>query len=278
LKNYAIVESGSSKADWAIIVNNEEHLFTTRGINPITKSGLDQKLEVSIIQKMKDIEVVFFYGAGANNDQAYERLVSFFELNFGKKISLKIESDLMAAVKASLGRGAGIVAILGTGSNAAIFEDGNIIAQIPSLGYIVSDEGSGNHIGKILLKKYFSNQLSLEDKLLFETSFDLNRNHILEQLYGVNSPAAYLATFAKYLSKCSKQLKQNVLGIAFNEFIEIRIKSLPNFSKFDLHFVGSIADVFQEELQHVLTHHDLILKSVIDKPMNKLIEYHKNNL
>ena len=72
----------------------------------------------------------------------------------------------MAAARALWFDEPGIVAILGTGSNSCVYDGINIIEAVPSLGYILGDEGSGAYLGKKLLQYYYL-QLWKSEKCIF---------------------------------------------------------------------------------------------------------------
>jgi N-acetylglucosamine kinase-like BadF-type ATPase len=47
-----------------------------------------------------------------------------------------------------------IVCILGTGSNSCYFDGENLKIELPSLGFLIGDEGSGSAIGKQLVRRF----------------------------------------------------------------------------------------------------------------------------
>ncbi len=278
MKKIVIVESGSTKADWVILEGDSISEFHSQGINPITKSGLDLALDSELIAKITDADLIHFYGAGANNDEAKATLLDYLSEQGIRTNKIEIDSDLLASVRATVGDGDGIVCILGTGSNSCLVHNGKIIHQVPSLGYLVSDEGSGNHIGKEILKAYFYGLMPEHDRVMFADEYKIQRDEVLNSFYKKSSPSAYLASFAPFLKVCSESLRSRILSKVFNEFVEIRIKNYPNFSKFDLYFTGSIAHEFSEDLSKCLNHHELKIKKTLAKPMVELIKYHKLKL
>lgn len=56
---------------------------------------------------------------------------------------ITVESDLLGAARALWGHGEGIACILGTGSNSCLCRDGEILKNVPPLGYVLGDEGAG---------------------------------------------------------------------------------------------------------------------------------------
>ena len=65
--------------------------------------------------------------------------------------NIEINSDLLAAARALCGRDEGIACILGTGSNSCYYNGSEIVDNIPPLGFILGDEGSGATLGRLLV-------------------------------------------------------------------------------------------------------------------------------
>lgn len=276
MNNFVIIESGSTKSDWAFCIGNVKSIHSCHGINPITHAGFKNALPQAIIDALRSVDKVLFYGAGANSSVASNNLYAYFAPLIGRGTSIVIESDMMAAARACLGTKAGIVGILGTGSNSCVYDGSQIIEQVPSLGYMLSDEGSGNHIGKELLRHYFYGFMSKEDETLFQKKYELTRAKLLAEMYGDTNVSAYLASYAPFLQESSKALKERILNKVFNEFIELRIKMYTNYRNFEIHFVGSIASVFEDQLTKTLQSHKLNLTQVVKNPIQNLILYHKS--
>jgi glucosamine kinase len=278
LKNFLIIDSGSTKSDWAFVSDDQVEQHSFLGINPATGAGLDQHLPSHIIEKLQTINAIYFYGAGTNTLKATALMEAYLRPHISISTSLSIDSDLLAAARACAGNEKGIICILGTGSNSCLYDGNQIIHQIPSLGYLMSDEGSGCHIGKEIVKAYFYGDMLEIDSQAFDHKYHLNREILLGEIYGGNRVSAYLASFAPFLLECSNQLKTNILTKVFHDFIELRVKKYTNFSNFDIYFVGSIAAVFEENLKAAMKAHNLEIKSIVKNPIQNLIFYHKSSV
>ena len=274
--SFLLIESGSTKADWAFVFDDKVTHFQTQGLNPAT-TEINIELDEIIISLLNKIDKVYFYGAGVvkNNN---ENIIKDFFIKINSNLDVIVDTDLSAAIKSSVGDGEGIVCILGTGSHSCVYNGENIIDSIPSLGYLMSDEGSGNHIGKEILKSYFYNEMSEGDKRIFEEKYKLSRAELLAKLYKTNGVSAYLASYTLFLNACSTSFRKQILAHCFEEFIKVRIKKYKEYVNFDIYFVGSIAFNFQEELKEALIKHNLQAKEIIERPMTKLIEYHKTKI
>jgi glucosamine kinase len=275
-----VVDSGSTKADWAFINREEIILHKTRGINGTSGAGLNQDLEHDILKLLKHTTTCFFYGAGATgSEESNAAITNFITCHNTCEIDMHISSDMVGAVKCALGdHHSGIVCILGTGSNSCLIKDGIVVDTIPSLGYILSDEGSGNHLGKEILKSYFYRNMDAHDQKIFEEKYISERATVLQNLYKSDKPSSFLASYTHFLNDCSPSFKDQITELVFNEFIETRIKKYPNFLNFDIYFIGSVASHFSTELIQSLAKHNIKAKEIITKPIIKLVEYHKSIL
>jgi glucosamine kinase len=81
-------------------------------------------------------------------------LASFFK--FAK---ISVDHDIAAAAIACCRNNPGIVSICASGSNAAWYDGKKVKPNNYGLGYILADEGSGNWLGKQLIKSYMSEKL-----------------------------------------------------------------------------------------------------------------------
>jgi N-acetylglucosamine kinase-like BadF-type ATPase len=94
-----------------------------------------------------------------------------------KKVFTKAESvvreDLLAAAYAAYNGRPAVVCILGTGSNSCYFDGKDIKIELPSLGFLMGDEGSGSAIGKQLVRRYFMKKLPEDLHTEFKQSYGL---------------------------------------------------------------------------------------------------------
>jgi len=186
-----IAESGSTKTDWALIKGTKVIFQTnTIGFNPlfIKPEQMIQELEQSELKQFKNsVKDIHFYGAGCSSFDRNKNISSGLSLFF-TEAAVSVDSDLKAACRGLFGNKTGITVILGTGSNAAVYDGVNILKSPPSLGYILGDEGSGNHLGRLLIKDYLENKMPASLRKIFDLTYNLNRDIILQKIYKENSP------------------------------------------------------------------------------------------
>ena len=165
----AIVDSGSTKSDWRILdengnrkiilnKNGEEEFIKTVGLNPyfLKSERIVEEIKKNeyLMDHYKEISHIFFYGAGCSAPKYVEIVKKALDEVFINSKNV-VEHDLLAASYACYDGQPVIVCILGTGSNSCYFDGRNPPREeTPSLAYILGDEGSGNHIGKKVLRSF----------------------------------------------------------------------------------------------------------------------------
>ena len=158
-----IADSGSTKTDWRLIVDkdNVQEAYT-EGLNPYFKTTEEVQQTINevlllqfITKNPMEIDAVYFYGAGCSSKDKKEIIATALKSVF-TNANIVVEHDLLGAAIGVCGTQAGITAILGTGSNSCYFDGEKVVENIPALGYVLGDEGSGAYIGKEVLKGYLN--------------------------------------------------------------------------------------------------------------------------
>jgi len=279
---YLIADGGSTKCDWVVIDNLGNRVLetNTKGLNPsvFQEETLLNRLNSNqeLFQIKEKIDHLAFYGAGCGTLTPKKKLKMLLE-SFFKNAKVTVEEDTMAAVQAVTNSPA-IVCILGTGSNACFYDGNKIINPVPSLGYVVMDEASGNFFGKKLLQDYFYRKMPVDISLAFEKEFDLNPDKIKQQLYQEENPNAYLAHFTSFIFTHKEinpyfyqLLKEGIL-----DFIEKRVLLFEEATDYPIHFVGSIAHFSQTIIAEILNEKGLRLGKIVKRPIANLITHHQN--
>lgn len=272
-----LVDSGSTKTDWVCIMPDEtETHFRSKGLNPSTQTELDaDNLESELRNCITNANIIWYYGAGVANKRATNKVHEFLK-KAGATGKINIDGDLVGAGRAICGQKPGIIGILGTGSNAGVYENGAIIYQKSSLGYILGDEGGGVHIGKEVLKSYFYGTLP---KILmddFYNKYALEKDTLLSHVYTEMRGSQYIASYANFLSGLEHPWKNDLLERVFKEFIELRL--IPLLEKYNLSvsLIGSVAYEYRDILNRMMHTAGIETGQIVQKPMRGLVEYHKN--
>lgn len=276
-----IADSGSTKCDWVLLnVGGTVLLKTqTEGLNPavlpqeqLSNRILENKDLKAIISKVK---IVDFYGAGASTKTPQTILKSTLQHIF-IEAKVAVYEDMLGAVLAVTTK-PGIVCILGTGSNSCYFDGAKIHSPIPSLGYILMDEASGNYFGKKLLTDYFYGNMPLEIANVFENEFDLDPDTIKLNLYQRPNPNAYLASFTPFLfaSEGKNEYFTAMIAEGINDFIKKNILNFEQAHQVPIHFIGTIAHFSENAIKVAFLQHNLQLGTIVRRPIDGLINYYQ---
>ncbi len=273
-----IADSGSTKTEWVVLDKNNtcSQQYITAGINPYYQSTKDI-LDILIKEfpfEIRSFDAIHFYGAGCNHETK-NKIVENALSSFFTSPQINIYSDLMAAAHSACRNSPGIVCILGTGSNSCFYNGKEITKNISPLGFILGDEGSGAVIGKTFISDLLKNQLSQSTTDLFFKEYDISIDEILDHIYRQPFPNRYMAQFSKFIHNHIhiKEL-EIIIKDAFHSFIERNLLQYIEIEKYPIHFIGSIAYHFQEQLKNTLSSHHLKTGTIIKSPMAGLIKYY----
>ena len=142
---------------------------------------------------------IFFYGAGCSSEHSKGIVREAFQKIF-PDTSLVVEHDLLAAARALCGEEPGIACILGTGSNSCLYDGQQITGNVPALGFILGDEGSGTDLGKRVVADFLRDDMPEALRERFQKRFSLSVDEVLDRLYRQAFPKPYLAAFSRFLS------------------------------------------------------------------------------
>ena len=280
-----VVDSGSTKTDWIALDNEGEEIFSTQtlGLNPqmLSNEILNERIKnnFDIYKNRKLVNKLFFYGAGCGVKDTQNRILKVFKSIFVNS-EFDIKEDTYAAVYSAVDKGIpSIVNIIGTGSNSSYYDGKNVIQKVQSLGYVLMDYASGNYYGKYLIRAYYFNKMpeSLRDE--FSNNYDLSPNSIKNKLYREENPNTYLAGFARFLieNKSNEYFKE-IIFKGLERFIDYQILQYDDFSKVDIHYVGSIAYYLKDEITKIGKKYNLKTGKFIQRPITGLVDYHKRNI
>ncbi|GLB50205.1 N-acetylglucosamine kinase [Neptunitalea lumnitzerae] len=278
-----IVDSGATKADWIALDDNGNQLFFTQtlGLSPevLPREIIDERLanNFELFKHRKEVTQLFFYGAGCGTLRMRNFLRDIFQAYFpnGKII---VKEDTYAAVYATVTIDEqAIVAILGTGSNCSYWDGHELFQKVDSLGYILMDDCSGNYFGRQLLRDYYYHKIPKHLASKFAQNYDMEADVIKNHLYRQPNPNTYLATFARFVIENKKEeYMQKLIKKGMQLFIDNSIRQFEQAERVPIHFIGSIAFYLKDELNAILKENNLSMGNVLRKPIDGLVEYHKN--
>lgn len=276
-----IADSGSTKTDWLALDNQQQLNFSTVGFNPMihAESFIREHIgnNQALVQVAEKIEAVYFFGAGCSNPERNIKVEQALRAHFPLS-TISVYHDMDAAVIALCQGKPGIACILGTGSNSVYFDGKSDHKELLSLGYILGDEGGGVYFGKQILKDYFYNRLPEEIISRWEENFETDKETLLKMVYNEESPNRFLASFAILLSDYRQySYIQQLLEAGFTEFFEVHVTCFKKYREVPVHFVGSIAITFREELERVAEKFGCKVGRFVQKPIQELGKYLLHN-
>ncbi|MBX2903334.1 MAG: N-acetylglucosamine kinase [Chitinophagales bacterium] len=271
-------DSGSTKTQW---LTQTKQLIETIGFNPQfhTTESIHTALQESndLLQICAQVTKVFFYGAGCSS-QSRNAIVANALRTFFPSAEIVIDHDLKAAAYATFSNEPCISCIIGTGSNSCYFDGKTITENVPALGYVLGDEGSGSWFGKELLKQYLYHLLPPKTTRLLQEKYGVEKETVFQRVYREPHANVYLASFAKALSESEDEAYiSELVKQGFSQFFKYHVACYPNYQQVPIHFVGSLAFHFKNELQEVANTFNAQLGTVDKAPVYQLLHYHLKN-
>lgn len=273
-KAILVGDIGSTKSTWVYSTDIEQEIHLG-GYNPVTQSEKQGNFLLESLQthtKDQEFLTIWYYGAGVIDSRIAQVVHDNLQHKFPESM-IKVSSDLTGAAIAACGSDQGTVAILGTGSHAAVWDGKKIVKQAVSLGYILGDEGGGCDIGKALLQNYFYNTMPEAISKAFDERLPGGRSAFLHELQSSEKPNQFLAEFARLaVLHQEHEWIQELVSSRFNVFISKHVA--PLHPDREVHIVGSIGCIFASLIQKELEKHGLTAGTFITNPARRLFERH----
>lgn len=276
-----LADSGSTKTDWILLKDCQviKKVFTI-GFNPYFQNkdqisnAIYAQLLPHISDVINDIKKIYYYGAGCSNQDNCNIVKSGISSIIRIK-DIYISHDLLAASRALCLDKPGIAGILGTGSNSCLYDGKVIVENVPSVGYMWGDHGSGASIGKRFLNYYFNEDMPNEIKEAFEAE-GYHREEILNNVYKKQMPSKYLASMSLFIGKHTQnEFIKKLLVECFEEFFTYQISKYTNAKDYPINTVGSIGYTYKEFLEIAANNKGYKLGTIIKSPLDGLVQYHQ---
>lgn len=277
-KMYLLAESGSTKTDW-IYFNGSGILesFRTVGINPMVQSEAEirEGPMAELVEQLKAVpEAIYFYGAGLRTGDKRDLVRDLLAEHFPNS-TLQVDHDLLGAARATCGHEAGITCILGTGSNSCWYDGEQITYEIGGNGYLFGDEGSGADLGRHLIKRALDIELPGEIIKEIEAWAGKPMLEIRNDAFKHPQPNYYFAGFSRFIhAKLDKPTIRVFVISRFTEFLTRTVMRYAGYQDMPIHFVGSIAALYQYELAEACGYMKLKPGRVLQAPAEALVNYH----
>lgn len=273
-----IADSGSTKTDWKLVQQDQVKSVTTIGFNPVYHSvtRISGELKKAFTDTLENdqVEAVYYYGSGCQETSRKKIVAAALQAVF-TRANIVVEHDLMAAARAACGQEAGIVCILGTGSNSCLYNGTDIADQVTNLGYMLGDEGSGIYLGRLLLSAYFYRELPGFLSEALTSWIPGGRAEVLDKVYSSEAPQAYIASFTKFLFEYKDHHHiQQILERGLFDFIRRHIQKYEGHQNLPIHFIGSVAFHFSDVLTELLEQANMKAGHFLKHPIDHLVQFH----
>ena len=248
-----IADSGSTKCTWIASDGARTTNVRTRGINAVQHSAEQIREALAELPPCDGVTSVRFYGAGCGE--------TFPEAS----------EKLLGAARALWGHGEGIACILGTGSNSCLCRDGEILKNVPPLGYVLGDEGSGAVLGRNLVNGIFKGHIPLKEEFL--AAHGLNYEEIIRRVYREPYANRFLASFAPFIRAHidSPEIRELVLR-SFRDFASRNLSRYP--AELPVSLLGGVAAHFEALLREALEAEGRRVETIVESPAEGLLKYH----
>jgi len=277
-----VADSGSTKTSWRFIdAEKKVHAVHTLGFNPFfwTSKAIVDEINKHCPKKLKSQisnlkSQIYFYGAGCSSKKRIAIVKKALKKSF-PNCRIQVNHDLLASARAVCGNEKGIATILGTGSNSCYYDGEKTVRQRGGWGYIISDEGSGAHIGKKLMQDFINENLPYELQEKLYKKHKLTREKVVQSVYNKPYPNRFLASFGKFIHEnINEPYCRDLVKNRFTEFFESHICRYDNYKELPMGCVGSVGFYFKDILKEVADEHNIRLGKIIESPIDELVKYH----
>lgn len=284
-----IADAGSTKVDWCSISREgDAKHFTSEGINALMlgEDELYNRFAMVVADATHVPNEIYFYGAGCVDDGVIRKVERAFRRALADRGHspelVEVHTDLLGAARALCGTTPGLVSILGTGSNTCYYDGIAVADHVPSLGYIVGDEGSGVALGKRVINAVYKRLLPDTVRRDMEQFLGMDYGGILRRIYREPAANTFLASLVPFIRE-QIGLHPEVRGLVADEFREFFKRNIraygPLTSSVPLHFTGGVAAAFADVLTQTAAMLGIInIGSIVARPMQGLVEFHTKNL
>ncbi len=276
-----IADSGATKTQWGCVNRDGtgRHDFFSQGYNPNYISGEDiiADIRANLPQGFDTdaVEAIYFYGAGVTPMQ-YPFVEKCLRTVFGKAGEVFIAMDTLASCRALLQREPGFAAILGTGTNSAMYDGCNEGLNVDSCGFILGDEGSGGYLGKRLITDFIRCNMPEAVYKIVGKELGHSNEELLDIIYTKPFPNRFCAQYAKFIGEHLDfdPYFPALVEDAFTKFFQRIVTHYPDYTKYSFNAVGSVAYHFRPILEKVVERFGMKMGVILKAPMDGLVKYH----
>lgn len=276
-----IAVSGSDQTEWAFVEQDElVDLQKTEGLNPYfqTRREMSRSIRLGLGEAYfkRKLGHVYFYGAGCNGGDRKRMVGHSLVAQF--KTPVTVESDLLGATRSMCMDSAGIMCILGTGSNSCFYDGAHIVKNVRAGGYILGDEGSASSIGRAFLSDVLK-ELAPSDLISsFYFQHQTTAHEVMRTVYDKPLPHYYLSSIATFLA--DYQHMEYVRDLVTDNFKLFLTRNLFQYAyhQYPVYFTGKTAVTFAPLLRAVCREAGFEPEMINDHVVEGLMKYHATHL
>ncbi|MBE6305823.1 MAG: ATPase [Bacteroidales bacterium] len=262
-----IVDAGGTKTEWAIVNSDSAvQIKTCTGVNALLYDVDTMKstfADALCDVDTSDLTEIYYYGAGCATETVCNKVMQALP----KAPVVQVNSDLLGAARALFGSRKGLAGIMGTGSNTGLYDGTNIIKNMPPLGFILGDEGSGAAMGRELLRKVYRFGLLRNE---FEQWLKADYGEVLRKVYREPGANQFLGSLTRFVSEHRRECQE----VISNTFTPLFVHIKEYYGLEEVGFVGGLADTFSSEICEIAGLHGITVTKILKRPIPGLIEYH----
>lgn len=272
-----IADSGSTKTTWMDVESGNK--IVTEGLNPHFTT--EEAFRVACQQVRQHFQPsainfqLYFYGAGCGLSAQRKKVAAWLAKAFGTS-DVHVETDMLGACRATAGNKPSLVGILGTGSNACLYNGQEIRFQPTSTGYILGDRGSANHVGRTLLNGYLTHHMSTKLRRMFHDTYRMSDAQLMDAVYHQPNPNRFLASLAPFaVQHIDDDYCRRVVSFTLEDWWFDAL--MPLYRKDDalpLCIVGGYAKAIEPTLRSVMENNGLSVAIVMADPIDGLRRFH----
>ena len=280
-----IADSGSTKTTWMEVESG--NMIVSEGLNPhftteeqFMAACAAVRQHLSIFNFQFSIYFyfqfsIYFYGAGCGLPAQRKKVTSWLAKAFGTS-DVHVETDMLAACRSTAGGQPALVGILGTGSNACLYDGHEITRTATSTGYILGDRGSANHVGRVLLNGYLTHHMPDGLRRMFHDTYRMSDDQLMDAVYHQPNPNRFLASLAPFaVHHIGDDYCRRVVEQTLDDWFFDALQPLLRYGdSLSLSIVGGYAKAVEPTLRTVMANNDIQVGTVVADPIEGLRRYH----
>ena len=270
-----IADIGGTSSRWLKPSAGMASLVKLKGFNPVAQRGSSFIEGLERLQP-KSIKELTIYGAGCGSEDRKNTVRQLAEQVFSNA-DITVHPDLLGVARALLGREKGIAAILGTGMNVAYYDGDQLHQRVPSLGYLMGDEGSGADIGKHFLRDLFNRRIPIDLIVKVFPNGNPALAKTISQVYGHEAQNRAMASYVGPLAPYQEETYvKELVSASFKRFTALVQEHHPEEEFGNMVVSGGVAAGFKGILRPVLEEAGVRELKVAEDPLEGLLAFHRS--